>query len=115
MIFNQLIQKYDLRPNSYVYDKDFDRGYWTLYLVKKWNSRVAEFHYGFDGLPNNVVWFQAIDEMLDIIEKDSPDFKIMQIKLKFGGIRIYLLNISDAVFGGIEKIEQVLYDEALIY
>ncbi len=115
MIFSELITKYDLRPNSYVYTANFDHKYWFDYLFYKWKPYIAENHYAFQALVSNEIWYRVIDEMLEIIKVDSPNFKIVQIKVKVGGIRIHLENIFDKVFYGVQVIEQVLYDESLIY
>jgi hypothetical protein len=84
-------------------------------LFSKWGHRVGENWYGFDlcGCPEN--WFAAIDEFLTELEKDSPDFKILQYKLKWGSFRGYMSGISEGAQNAIDLLEEVMQDENLIY
>ncbi len=97
----------------------------TIYLFQKWAYKVEKGWYGFDleGVPFS--WVKKIDEFLDWTEKNIPEFKIHQIKLKFGGIRIYLdlglpdNLIHDSVLAEYKKrldaLAVELFDENLIY
>jgi hypothetical protein len=62
----------------------------TIYLFQKWAYRVEKGWYGFDleGVP--FVWGQIIDEFLAAVAEFESSFKILQIKLKFGGLRFYI-------------------------
>jgi len=59
-------------------------------LKDKWAARVEPGWSGFDldNVPPN--WIDAIDEALDYVNSVNDGFTIKQVKLKFGGIRIYL-------------------------
>jgi len=84
-------------------------------LFAKWDHRIEKLWYGFDliGCPEN--WFSAIDEFLTELEKDSPDFKILQYKLKWGSFRGYMSGISRDAQDAIDLLEDVMRDENLIY
>lgn len=117
-MFEELIKKYNLSANGYselLVLTSEEYAEWITYLFGKWESRIAEYFYGFDLACLPEVWFKTIDEALDLIAEDSPDFKICQIKIKFGGIRLYLINVSDKVFDGIEELENALYDDSFVY
>jgi len=93
-----------------------------LYLFMKWAYRVGKGWYGF-ALSNDVplVWAQIIDDFLDELAKEAPNFEIHQIKLKFGGLRFYVdLRLSDKkkvdqINKEIEALTQTLFNEKLIY
>ena len=61
-----------------------------LWLFQKWAYRVARGWYGFDlgNVPN--VWRLILDEFLEWVQKQQPEFKILQVKVKFGRLRMYL-------------------------
>jgi hypothetical protein len=93
-----------------------------LYLFMKWAYRVGKGWYGF-ALGNDVpmLWALIIDEFLDELSKEAPDFQIHQIKLKFGGLRFYVdLRLEDtekakAINEEIAKLNALLFNKALIY
>jgi len=93
-----------------------------LYLFMKWAYRVEKGWYGF-ALGNTVpmTWAIVIDQFLRELERVAPNFKIHQIKLKFGGVRFYVdLGMTDnlkaeAINREIEKLCSCLYNENLIY
>src|SRR5579859_6420475 len=67
-----------------------------LRLFLKWAYRVKEDWYGFslgETVPSS--WVIAIELFLRFMKQEVPDFKILQIKLKFGGLRMYLEIDSD--------------------
>jgi hypothetical protein len=85
-------------------------------LFTKWGDKIPKGWYGFD-LPLYLpkTWFLVIDDVLDELNQKYPDFEINQIKLKFGGIRMYLDKIPREVEADISKIEKLLYDKVFIY
>lgn len=92
-----------------------------LYLFMKWAYRVEKGWYGFALGNVPMVWAFIIDEFLTELEKEAPDFKIHQIKLKFGGLRFYVdLGLKDnlkaeVINHEIDKLTQLLQNENLIY
>lgn len=86
-------------------------------VCEKWSSHVAEGWYGFDGLgtPTPLVWYDVIDEFFDEVKKECPDFKILQLKIKFGGFRMYLENTNDTISANIWILEECLCDDKLVY
>lgn len=92
-----------------------------LYLFHKWAYRVDEGWYGFAMSNCPMLWAIVIDNFLKELVKVAPNFKIHQIKLKFGGLRFYVelglddKALNDAIHQEIGKLEQRLFNEKLIY
>ena len=94
----------------------------TELLVNKWSHKIAHNWYGFDiaGVPDD--WVIQIDEFLTWLEEVYPQFQIRQIKVKFGGLRIYLDLSRDGmtsflykeIDAKINKLEE-LYSKDLVY
>ena len=84
-------------------------------LQNKYQNRVGENWYGFDIDCWPVNWLNALEEFLAELEKDSPDFEIHTIKLKWGGARIYLSNESSDAQKCIDMLEGAMQDNNLIY
>jgi len=94
------------------------------HIPQKWREYFGQGWYGFDmgWAPDN--WFKIIDEFLDQLKQIDPDFKIQQIKIKFGGLRFYV-SFSNVVYDDpkllsyiriqIEILERELFHESLIY
>ncbi|MFW5847419.1 MAG: hypothetical protein ACOCVF_00670 [bacterium] len=87
------------------------------FLVKKYKSNIPRGWYGFSiGSPTPVNWIDFLDEVLEFLIKKDPEFKIQQIKMKFGSIRFYCSSDKIKDLKKIERyIENLLYDDALIY
>ena len=68
-----------------------------LLLFWKWAYRVGNGWYGFNLGHIPPVWTQMLDEFLSWLEIQRPDFEIHQIKMKLGGVRIYLGTRTDFV------------------
>lgn len=94
------------------------------HIPQKWREHFGQGWYGFDmgWAPDN--WFKIIDEFLDQLKQIDPDFKIQQIKIKFGGTRIYLsfsdkINKDSSIISHINQqisiLEHELFHETLIY
>lgn len=43
----------------------------------------------------DIGWYDLVEEAIDRARAVCPDFQLMQVKEKFGGLRIYATNISD--------------------
>lgn len=93
-------------------------------LRQKWDSHRDKPHYGFDLYRAPSSWFKIIDDFLGQIKKVDPDFKIQQIKTKFGGVRFYVSfssvvrddpKLSSYIRMQIEILERELFHESLIY
>lgn len=84
-------------------------------LQNRYKNKVGKSWYGFDIDCWPVNWIDALEEFLSELEKDSPDFEIHQIKLKFGRARIYLANLSEDAYYSIDLLEEVMRDSNLIY
>jgi len=61
-----------------------------LLLFWKWAYRVGKGWYGFNLGHIPPVWTNMLNEFLCWLEIQCPKFEIHQIKMKLGGVRIYL-------------------------
>ena len=86
-----------------------------VYLFQKWAHKVPKGWYGFSLGSVPFRWAQILDDFLTEAEKENKDFEIHQIKLKMGGCRIYLGNINEKTQNEINKLENCLFSEDLIY
>ena len=90
-------------------------------LQEKWKDHIPPRWYGFALAPCPESWLYIIDEFLDYLLTLDPNFKIHQIKIKFGEIRFYVdYEIADEELAEfirlqIEKLEWTLFDTKLIY
>ncbi len=102
-------------------NKPMSDGSSDLYLFMKWAYRVEKGWYGFAVGNVPMPWVLIIDKFLRELEVEAPDFKIHQIKLKFGGLRFYVdLGLNDAlkveaIQHEIAKLQKLLYNEHLVY
>ncbi len=93
----------------------------NLYLFEKWAYRVGKGWYGFalSDIPN--VWVFMLDSFLTWVESQCPDFKILQIKTKFGGLRFYIethckdADVNEVVRSEIAKLEKLMFHKNLIF
>lgn len=126
-IIEQLKEKYNLSPDSYytespyrkedsaAYDKHMKECYqpfhdkWIKYTEKNW--------YGPDGLgfPLPEVFYRALDEFLEYVLKECPEFKILQIKIKFGAYRGYYQGLTEKIQEENRELQNLLTDKFLIY
>ena len=130
----ELIGAFNLSPNSYypedVNPYDFRTGKSTdmdktleeqekLYKEarEKWKAHVPEGWYGWGGLgnPTPSKWYTVLDQFLEYVKEIDPDFKILNIKIKFGGLRLYLNSKNEEVYEMCRELEAVMTDKKLIY
>ena len=79
-----------------------------LWLFSKWAYRVGKGWYGFSLGDVPLVWTKMLDDFLTWLEIQCPDFEIHQIKMKLGGVRIYLGTTTDLMIPD-EKIRSQIY------
>lgn len=84
-------------------------------LQMRYFNRVPDGYYGFDVACMPLNWLEALDEFLLELEKESPNFKIFNLKLKLGGLRFYADNVSENAKRCIALLEKVMCDKNLIY
>lgn len=136
----ELIKNYGLQPNSYyeygdnpyqlrqkevqsIIDNWPEKGYPPAdeflpikykALKLKWESYIGEGYYGFSiDPPCPEIWYDVVDDFLSYVREECPKFRISQIKIKYGGLKIYLVGIDDNIKLEIEELEKVLFDEKL--
>lgn len=118
---NKLIQKFSLKENSYYTSSPYDGKFSSisaseLQLLENWQYRAKKGWYGISiGQPAPDSWFLFLNEFFKLVEKNSPNFEILQVKIKFGSIVIYLENVSKEVHDSIDMIQKVMCDKFLIY
>lgn len=125
-IIDVLTQKYELKSNAYYtkYPSDpdgtanqyhHDNHYRPFY--DKWIKYTEEGWYGPAGLgyPMPEIWYSVLDEFLTYVLNECPNFKILQIKIKFGELRIYLEHINEKIASECSALETLLSDSHLIY
>ena len=128
--YTEIVNKFQLKQNSYFSD-DFHitRNDAARQLIFKQSTELeAKFFvkydrfipvgwYGFELIGAPEVWFDVIGELLDAVLQDKAegDIQILQIKIKFGGIRIYIGGLNDDELDLVEKLTPLLFDERLIY
>ena len=112
----QIIQKYDLHSDDYVLNSDPEMSP-MMFIQKKYLPHVGEGWYGMDGLGDNLplVWYKVLDEFLQYVKDDYPDFEIQQIKVKYGGIRIYLGKVPPHIDNECQELSEALYSHDLVY
>ena len=85
-----------------------------LWLFQKWAYRVGKGWYGFALGNVPYVWRLILDEFLEWVEKQRPDFEIRQVKMKFDRLRLYLgtknavLIRDEHIRSEISKLENLL-------
>lgn len=94
-------------------------------LFQRWASRVGKRWYGFALSPAPSSWATIINEFLEWLVLQAPNFEIHQIKLKFGGLRFYVSLSSEPedfdhpenerIRGEISELEDWLQHESLCY
>jgi len=85
------------------------------FLTQDKYERVAEGWYGFDlhGIPAE--WFDVLEEFYQLLLVHAPDFKILQWKIKMGGIRCYMETENESAHKSARLLESVMMDKNLIY
>jgi len=99
------------------FKKDFETEKNDFYFINKYHNYIDNGHYGFSiGTPIVPEWNEIIEKILDLCIKTDPDFKIQQIKLKFGMMCFY---VQSNVIEDVQEIEKLIMnkmrDSALVY
>jgi hypothetical protein len=120
-IIKQLTEKYNLSPNSYC-KQNIWRGEPSAESVErynklkqKWQNHVGKGWYGFSLERMPVLVYDVIDEFLDWLKIEEPNFEIHQIKQKFSYTRIHIGSIKNSNFEVIHKLEDLLVDKNFQY
>ncbi len=120
----ELIKKYNLVPNTYLKESPYNKlspfvegitRSQDEWLLEKWDKYIPTGWYGFSLDPFPDICADAIDEFLEYVEKECRNFEILQIKLKFGGLRMYMGNINENIQKQCDLLMSVMKDERLFY
>lgn len=117
----KLLSKYSIKRDSYYnfnpyLEKEIVISKEEVKLCESWQHRVEKGWFGISiGSPAPESWFKFLNEFLRLVEQYNPDFKILQIKQKFGECRMYLRNISEETQDIIDIVCDELFDKNLIY
>lgn len=126
MIVEELKIKYNLAPQSYLKrnvwhvdnkELDFEQSATEHKRIQsKWAYKYGQNWYGIE-MTNRmpVVFYKTIDEFLDWVLINNPDFEIHQIKQKFSQIRIYLGNINKETQKYCWELENLLTDNNIMW
>jgi len=120
-MIKELIKKYNLKKDSYFEEKEVPSFSYEnekiSELQKKWKSHIPDGWYGFLGLGYNTpqVWFEAIDEFLEYVLVNNPNMEIYQVKVKFGGLRLYIGNVEEKFQKEAQELCDCFFDYKLIY
>lgn len=119
--FKNLLKKHKLSRNSYYQSSPYKQevgqcSKGELALLENWSHHVAKGWYGISlGQPTPDSWFRFLDAFLRLVRDYNPNFEIHQIKMKFGGLRCYLGNINEETRELVSQVEEIMYDDELIY
>ena len=127
MNIDELIKKYDLKEDSYYTESPYSKprneeesafcNKEYKRLNEKFKNHIPKGWYGFGGLgyPIPLIWFKVLEEFTDNLVEAFPDIELLQIKIKFSGLRFYTNSNLSKVREAISKLEKVLSDKFLIY
>lgn len=115
-MFEEIIKKYNLYSNQGLEICSLEE-YIVLSekLFDSWETKFFANTGAFETGLIPKVWFNVISDVLEKIYDLFPQFFIYTIKIKNGQIRFCLGGVSDEVLAELLQVENVLYDERLIY
>lgn len=76
-----------------------------------WATTGTGSYIAVQGMPGN--WYDVLDAFLGQIARKYPTFRILQIKLTLGHLRIYLGNVDTAAQQDADCLGRVLVDDGL--
>ena len=126
-IRNEFKFKYEIPKeykNVYLYLKDFPekKSEFTptltdTDLMKRSEAQIPLRYYGFSiGSPTPPQWIDYLVKVIEYLISIDPDFKIQQIKMKFGGICFYCYsNVIEDLHEISRYISEDLYDPRFIF
>lgn len=82
-------------------------------FLRKWSDRIGKTRIDLFDIPAS--WFRVIDAFLQYMYEVDPDAKVLQLKYKFGGVRLYVETSVEEIQEQVHDLEKELYDERLIY
>ena len=105
------IEDHPDEKSKYIFSKN------DLYFNEKYKEFITKGYYGFSinsYMSEN--WREIIDNLVDLFITNDPNFEIHQIKIKFGGVRFYVVSkVIEDLFEINELIEEKLYSPYLMY
>lgn len=111
-----MFEEFDLENIKLPDDEDFSYIFARIEkLSEKWQDYVEFGWYGFDLPIIPEIWIDCIDSLLKYCQSKCPNFRILQIKLKFGGIRMYLSGLDAETENLVEDICRKMYNDRMVY
>ena len=115
MRIREILDKYDCKRDNYIldfnqneYDKFFNK--WNNIVPDEWKSNGIKL----EDVP--LIWLKVLDKVLKYLLTIQPTLKIFQIKIKFGGLRLYTNgDFDEPIEKELNHLEYILYDKKLIY
>jgi len=87
------------------------------YFIDKYKNNITKGYYGFS--TNSYMpecWTEIIDDLVELFIANDPNFEIHQIKMKFGGIRFYVVSkVIEDLFEIDQLISEKFYSPYLMY
>jgi hypothetical protein len=116
-LIKDILEKYNAKPNGW---GSFPRTGWEYEyknLCNRWRKYVPRGWYGFELADVPMVWYKIINEALEYFDTKYKLLEIHQIKLKYGGLRFYILceRQNNECLDEIDELEDAMYDERLIW
>jgi len=97
--------------------KDYLHGINDAYLNTKFKDNIAPSYTGFEinyYIPQS--WAAIVEKIVDLCIENDPKFIIHQVKMKFGGVRFYVVSDKiDDIFEIEKLIRNKLYSPLLTY
>ncbi len=119
----KIIKKHKLKRDKYYKNNKnpYEQRWGTiseeeLLLLENWAHKVERGEYGIRiGNPCPVSWFRALNDFFTEIDKKYPDFMIIKVKMRFGGIVIELNGIDVKARDAIKILQFEMFDKNLVY
>lgn len=112
-MIESIIERYNLAPATYQRSTFEESNVLNSYLNIKWADNIKEGWYGWDIGNAPIKWYLAVSDFLDLAVKKCPQLEILQIKQKFGGLRIYINNADAEVYEAASRLEYLCQMENL--
>lgn len=122
-----LTKSYNLERDSYYPDREtYKKAEYNQVrselLDEAFRGLVGDDWYGFDlgVVPNS--WHDIISDLTEYLNQHLDGLVLQQIKVKFGGLRYYYTcgktndkETVDKMYSLVTKVENLLYDQSMIY
>jgi len=111
-----LLAEMSIDPHDFIVDRperiaDTREAYEDF--CQRWEPRVGKARIDLFDVPRS--WLRVIDGFLTYMYEKDTNAQVIQLKYKFGGIRLYTNTSDPDLFDDIRDLESALFDERLVY